>query len=88
MTSELQHTETKNGYYTYPGFPRLEQVISIDDHFMEIVQFLSTGMEPSGYTITHKKPLIVCAADFSLRARQLYKIGLDEILRRCVMEAE
>jgi hypothetical protein len=27
-------------------------------------------------------------ADFSLIAGQLYKMGFDEILRRCVMEAE
>jgi hypothetical protein len=30
----------------------------------------------------------VRAADFSLIARQLYNMGLDEILRRCVMEVE
>jgi hypothetical protein len=30
----------------------------------------------------------VHAADFSLIAGQLYKMGPDEILRRCVMEAE
>jgi hypothetical protein len=31
---------------------------------------------------------VVRAADFSLIAGQLYKMGPDEILRRCVMEAE
>jgi hypothetical protein len=31
---------------------------------------------------------VVCAADFSLIVGHLYKMGLDEILRRCVMEAE
>jgi hypothetical protein len=30
----------------------------------------------------------VHAADFSLIAGHLYKMGPDEILRRCVMEAE
>jgi hypothetical protein len=35
-----------------------------------------------------KKQLVVRAADFSLIASQLYKIGPDEILRRCVMETE
>jgi hypothetical protein len=30
----------------------------------------------------------VHAVDFSLIAGQLYKMGPDEILRRCVMEAE
>jgi hypothetical protein len=45
-------------------------------------------MAPSEYTITQKKQLVVRAADFSLIASQLYKMGLDEILRRCVMEVE
>jgi hypothetical protein len=45
-------------------------------------------MTPSEYTIPQKKQLVVRAAEFSLIARQLYKMGPDEILRRCVMEIE
>jgi hypothetical protein len=45
-------------------------------------------MAPSEYTITQKKQLVFWAADFSLIAGQLYNMGLDEILRRCVMDAE
>jgi hypothetical protein len=60
----------------------------LNDHFVEIVQFLSTGMAPSEYTITQKKQLVVCTAYFSLIVGQLYKVGPDEILRRCVMEVE
>jgi hypothetical protein len=45
-------------------------------------------MEPSEYTIPEKKQLVVCAIYFSLITRQLYKMGLDEILRRCVLEEE
>jgi hypothetical protein len=59
-----------------------------DDHFIEIIQFLSIGMAPSVYTISQKKQLVVHAVDFSLIARHLYKMGLDEILRRCFMEVE
>jgi hypothetical protein len=61
---------------------------NVDDHFFEIFQFLSRGMAPSEYTITQKKHLVVRATDFSLIDGQLYKMGPDEILRRCVMEAE
>jgi hypothetical protein len=43
-------------------------------------------MIPREYTVIQKKKLVVHAADFSLIAGQLYKMGLDEILRRCVME--
>jgi hypothetical protein len=53
-----------------------------------MVQFLSIGLAPSDYTIIQKKQLVVCATNFSLIARQLYKMGPDEILRRCVMEAK
>jgi hypothetical protein len=60
----------------------------VDDHFIEIVQFLSTGLEPSEYTIIQKKQLVVHIVDFSLITGQLYKMGSDEILRRCVMKEE
>jgi hypothetical protein len=59
-----------------------------DDHLAEIVQFLSTGMTPREYTVIQKKQLVVHAAYFSLIVGQLYNMGPDEILRRCVMEAE
>jgi hypothetical protein len=67
---------------------QLLAIRNIDDHFAETVQFLSTGMAPSEYTITQKKHLVVCVVEFSLIVGQLYKMGPDEILRRCVMEAE
>jgi hypothetical protein len=45
-------------------------------------------MTPREYTIIQKKQLVVSAADFQLIAGQLYKMGPDEILRRCIMESE
>jgi hypothetical protein len=45
-------------------------------------------MALSEYTISQKKQLVVRVADFSLIVGQLYKMGPDEILRRCVMETE
>jgi hypothetical protein len=45
-------------------------------------------MEPSDYTIIQKKQLVVHTAYFSLIDGHLYKMGPDEILRRCVMEEE
>jgi hypothetical protein len=61
---------------------------NIDDHFTDIVQFLSTCMAPSEYTISQKKKLVVRIADFSLIVGQPYKIGPNEILRRCIMETK
>jgi hypothetical protein len=49
---------------------------------------MSIGMAPCEYTVIQKKQLVVRASDFQLIDRQLYKMGPDEILRRCVMEAE
>jgi hypothetical protein len=45
-------------------------------------------MAPSEYTIPQKKQLVVRATKFSLIAGQLYKMGPNEILRRCVMDIE
>jgi hypothetical protein len=67
---------------------QLLAIRNIYDHFVEIFHFMSTGMAPSEYTITQKKQLVICTAHFSLIAGQLYNMGPDEILRRCVMEIE
>jgi hypothetical protein len=45
-------------------------------------------MAPSEYTITQKKQMVVRVVEFSLIAGKLYKMGLDEILRRYGIEAE
>jgi len=56
----------------------------VDDYFVDIVQFLNTGVAPIEYTIAHKKKLVGKATDYQLIAGQLYKLELDEILRICV----
>ena len=60
----------------------------IDEYFQYIVQYLSTGFPPAVMTTQRKKQLVVRAADFTLIAGQLYKMGHDEILCRCVLEHE
>jgi hypothetical protein len=67
---------------------QLLAIMKFDDHFVKIVHFLSMGMEPHEYTFIQKKQLVVCDAYFSLIVEQLYKMGPNEILRRCVMEAK
>jgi hypothetical protein len=86
--SRLEHGEETTSLEDTLLDAQLLSIRNIDDHFMEIVQFLSTGMAPSEYTIAQKKQLVVRAIEFSLIAGQLYKMGLDEIFRRCVMEAK
>jgi hypothetical protein len=86
--SRLEHGEEPTSLEDTLSNAQLLAIRKVDDHFAEIVQFLSTGMAPSDYTVIQKKQLVVRAADFSLIVGQLYKMGPDEILRRCVMEAE
>jgi transposase InsO family protein len=86
--SRLEHGEEPTSLEDTLSDARFLAIRNIDDHFVEIVQFLSIGMTPIAYTITQKKQLVVHAAYFSLIVVQLYKMGPDEILRRCVMEAE
>jgi hypothetical protein len=86
--SRLEHGEEPTSLEDTLLDAQLLAIRNIDDHFTEIVQFLSIGMAPSEYTIPQKKQLVVHAVEFSLIAGQLYKMGPDEILRRCVMEVE
>jgi hypothetical protein len=86
--SRLEHGEEPTSLEDTLWDAQFLAIRNIDDHFTEIVQFLSTGMEPSEYIITQKKQSVVRAAEFSLIVGQLYNMGPNEILRRCVMEAE
>lgn len=60
----------------------------VDEYFADIVEFLSLGMAPAHYTVAQKKQLVVKAADYQLIADQLYKLGPNEILCRCVVDHE
>jgi len=67
---------------------QLFSVRMVDDHFWDVIQFLNTRVAPDEYTTTQKKKLVICATDFQLIVGKLYKLGLDEILRRYVLEHE
>ena len=69
------------------GLPdaQLFSIQMVDDYFQDIVQYLSTGFPPPEMTTQQKKQLVVRAADFTLIVGQLYKMGPDKILRRCVL---
>ena len=59
-----------------------------DDHFEDIIHFLTTGTVLQEYSVQQKKELVVRATDFSVIVGHLYKMGNDEILRRYVAEFE
>ena len=54
----------------------------------EIIQFLENGQEFEGMSTKKKKNLAMKAAPYSLINEFLYKLGLDEVLRRCILEHE
>jgi hypothetical protein len=86
--SRLEHGEEPTSLEDTLPDAQMITIRKIDDQFTDTVQFLSTGMAPSEYTIPQKKQLVVHVAEFSLIDGKLYKIGPDEILRRCFMETE
>ena len=59
-----------------------------DEYYADIIHFLTTRWAPVEFTKKQNKQLVVKAADFTLIAGHLYKLGLDEVLRRCVMPHE
>jgi hypothetical protein len=69
--SRLEHGEEPTSLEDTLPDAQLLAIINIYDHFTEIVQFLSTGMASSEYTITQKKQLVVHVVEFSLIAGQL-----------------
>jgi hypothetical protein len=60
----------------------------VDEYFVDIIEFFSTGFSPKEYTTAQKKNLVVRDAYYQLIVGHLYKLGADNILRRCVMEHE
>jgi hypothetical protein len=85
--SRLEHGEEPTSLEDTLQDAQLLAIRKVDDHFVEIVQFLSTGMAPHEYTFIQKKQLVIHSSNFQIIVGQLYKMGPDQILRRCVMEA-
>jgi hypothetical protein len=53
--SRLEHGEEPSSLEDTMSDAQLLDIRNIDEHFAEIVQFLSTGMAHSEYTVTQKK---------------------------------
>ena len=56
--------------------------------FNAIIHLLSIGYVPEGLSTNQKKHLVVRVIDYTLIVGHLYKLGTDEILRRCVFNHE
>ena len=57
----------------------------VNDHYEQIIKFLSIGKVSDDFTTSQNKQLVVWAAYFQLIAGELYKMGLAEILRLYVL---
>jgi hypothetical protein len=62
----LEHGEEPTSLEDTLPYAHLLAIRKFDDHFTEIVQFLSTRMAPREYTVIQKKQLVVCASNFQL----------------------
>jgi hypothetical protein len=63
-------------------------VEAIPEYLEDIAIFLSIGVCPKTYSVTQKHHMVVRGVDYQLIAGKLYKLGLDSILMRCVLDHE
>ena len=56
--------------------------------FNAMIHSLSTGYAPEEMSTNQKKHLVVKSVDYTLIAGHLYKLGVYEVLRRCVFYYE
>lgn len=54
----------------------------------EIGQYLQEGKAPDHYTENKRKILTIKAAPYTFINGNLYRLGLDDILRQCALEHE
>lgn len=64
----------------------LFQVIMVDEQLEDINYFLTIRKASKKFTMPQRKHLVVKVVDYQLIASQLYKLGVDEILRRCILK--
>jgi hypothetical protein len=58
------------------------------EYFCNIIEYLSTWTTPQAFNTTQKKNLVVKVVDYQLITGRLYKMGVNKILRRYVLEHE
>jgi hypothetical protein len=79
--------EPTNFEDTFPDV-QLFSVKITDDYFFDIIEYLSTGTAPHELNTMQRKNLVFREVDYQLIVGHLYKMGADNILRRCVLEHE
>jgi len=64
------------------------KIEAIPYYLFDIALFLNTSDFSHDYYAMQNIHLVVYATEYQLIACQLYKLGLDNILRRCVLDQE
>ena len=84
ITSREEATNVNDSFpYSY-----LLQVMMVDDQLEYISYFLTMGIVSEAYNVLQKKQLVLKAIDFQLITRQLYRLGFNGILCRCILQHE
>jgi hypothetical protein len=86
--SRLESGESGRAIDDYLPDAYLFWVEAILECLEEITVLLSTRSFPNIYSITQKFPMVVRETNYQLIAGKLYKLGLDSILRKCVLDHE
>jgi hypothetical protein len=79
--------EPTNSEDNFPN-AQLFSVQVANEYFVDIIEYLSTRIVPQEFSTMQKKNMVVKVANYQLIPRHLYKMGVDRILRRCVLENE
>jgi hypothetical protein len=77
--------EVVDDQFPYTNIFHIEFIL---DYLSNISLFLKTSTMPEGYYVAHKRHLMVHAVYYQLIVGQLYKLGLYNILRHCVLYHE
>jgi hypothetical protein len=66
---------------------QLFHVEAVPDQLVEIVEFITSGQAPMGYTPAQHHQLVTHSVDYQLIVGQLYKLGVDGILAQMCLRA-
>lgn len=86
--SRLETGEEPIGIEDKLSNAHLFRIEEIPQELVDIAQFLEEGRAPEELSERQKKILAMKAAPYILINRFLYRLGVDDILRRCVLDHE
>jgi len=86
--SRLETGENDGSIDNWSPDADLSRIEAIPNDLEEIVTLLTADSCPKGYMAMQSRHLVVRVVDYQLIVGHLYKMGLDQILRCCVLQQE